>query len=197
MKNLIFLLIGLVSTAASAQTTVYKVSKGNRIIYLGGTVHILREADYPLPKEFEQAYQDSDIITFETDTKSLTDPSVPQKMMKEGMFQDDKTLKTVLADSNYLALQAAFEDAGLPFAMMQKMKPALAVTTLSAMSMKSPGMTAEGVDRGPLPRAPRRLQGPAPRRGGGGCGSPPLGQGGSRVGRRHRARGDVGLTIRC
>ena len=146
MRKLLFLLVSLVTTSAIAQTTVYKVSKGERVIYLGGTVHILREADYPLPKEFEQAYQDSDILTFETDTKSLNDPSVAQKMMKEGMFQNDQTLKTVLADSNYVALQVAFEKAGLPFAMMQKMKPALAVTTLSAMSMKSAGMTAEGVD---------------------------------------------------
>ena len=146
MRNLLFLLVGLVSTAASAQTSVYKISKGGNSIYIGGTVHLLRAQDYPLPEGFDIAYKNSDVLTFETDTKRLQDPAVAQKMMSNGMFQDDRTLKTVLVDTIYEKLAKAFEKYNLPFAMMQKMKPALAVTTLSAMSMQQMGMSAQGVD---------------------------------------------------
>lgn len=146
MKNLLFFLVGLITTTASAQTSVFKITKGDRAIYLGGTVHLLRTSDYPLPQGYNMAYENSDVLTFETDTKSLQDPAMGQKMMAQGMYQDERTLKTVLVDSIYEKLGAAFEKYNLPFAMMQKMKPALAVTTLSAMSMQKMGMNAEGVD---------------------------------------------------
>ncbi len=146
MKNLLFLLVGFLTTQATAQTSVYKISKGNRAIYLGGTVHILRASDYPLPAAFEQAYQKSNVITFETDTKNMQDPSVAQKIMAKGMYQDEQSLRTILADTTYEKLAAAFEKYKLPFEMMQKMKPALVVTTLSAIAMQASGMTAEGVD---------------------------------------------------
>lgn len=146
MKNLLFLLVGFISTAAGAQTSVYKISKGDRSIYLGGTVHLLRAQDYPLPAGYETAYKNSDVLTFETDTQGLQDPAVSQKMMSQGMYQDERTLKTVLVDSIYEKLRQAFAQYNLPFEMMQKMKPALAVTTLSAMGMQKMGMSAQGVD---------------------------------------------------
>ncbi len=146
MRNLIFLLIGFITSSATAQTTVYKVSKDRRVIYLGGTVHLLRAQDYPLPDEFDLAYNDAEVVTFETDTKVLQDRNIAQKLMLKGMYQDDRTLKTVLADTTYAKLEAAFDEYNLPIAMMQKMKPALAITTLSAMNMQAVGMSAQGVD---------------------------------------------------
>jgi uncharacterized protein YbaP (TraB family) len=131
----------------NGKTSVWKVSKGDHSIYLGGTVHILRKEDYPLPKAFENAYNDSKVLTFETDTKALGDPGLQQKVMSKGMYQDDRTLQTVLSKETYKELDAACGKYGLPIAMMQKMKPALVVTTISAMAMKKDmGMTEEGVD---------------------------------------------------
>ena len=128
-------------------TSVWKVSKGDKAIYLGGTVHILRKEDYPLPKSFETAYQASNVLTFETDTKALSDPSLQQKVMAKGMYQDERTLQTVLSEETYNTLEEECKKYSLPLAMMQKMKPALVVTTLSAMAMKKDmGMTEEGVD---------------------------------------------------
>ncbi len=129
------------------KTSVWKISKGDKAIYLGGTVHILRKEDYPLPQAFEQAYQDSKVLTFETDTKGMSDPSLQQKVMAKGMYQDDRTLQTVLSKETYAQLAEECKKYNLPIAMMQKMKPALVVTTVSAMSMqKDLGMTEQGVD---------------------------------------------------
>ena len=46
----------LLFNTAFADTSVWKISKGNRHIYMGGTVHVLSKADYPLPASFEKAY---------------------------------------------------------------------------------------------------------------------------------------------
>jgi len=129
------------------KTSVWKISKGDKAIYLGGTVHVLRKEDYPLPNSFNEAYKNSDVLTFETDTKGMNDPSLQQKVMAKGMYQDDRTLQTVLSKDTYALLEAECKKYGLPMVMMQKMKPALIVTTISALAMqKDFGMTEKGVD---------------------------------------------------
>jgi uncharacterized protein len=50
----------LCPTSALAETSVWKVTKGDNYLYLGGTLHLLPESAFPLPAELEQAYNDSD-----------------------------------------------------------------------------------------------------------------------------------------
>lgn len=50
---------------AIAETSVFKVSKGENSTYLLGTFHLLNAADHPLPGEFQQAYNAASTIYFE------------------------------------------------------------------------------------------------------------------------------------
>lgn len=62
------LLIGLLlPQLAYAETSLWRVSKGNNQIYIGGTVHLLGKSDYPLPDEFEQAFREIDLLVLEAD----------------------------------------------------------------------------------------------------------------------------------
>ena len=64
--NIIIAFLAFASVGANADTSLYEVSKGAQKIYLGGTIHVLRASDYPLPAEFEQAYEKSDVVVLET-----------------------------------------------------------------------------------------------------------------------------------
>jgi uncharacterized protein YbaP (TraB family) len=66
MKKLLLslLLILITCTQSFAESSVWKIRKGDSAIYLGGTFHILRQADFPLPDEFEKAYAASDMVVF-------------------------------------------------------------------------------------------------------------------------------------
>jgi len=55
-QTLIALLATAVISPLQADTSVWKVSKGNRHLYLGGTIHVLSKNDYPLQASFEKAY---------------------------------------------------------------------------------------------------------------------------------------------
>lgn len=160
MKKLIYaalattLVFSLTDTAAKIKkkvkrigsTSVWKVSKNGNSIYLGGTVHLLRTEDYPLPMAYEKAYSASDVLTFETDTKALSNPEMAQEVMKKGMYQDERTLETVLSKEVYDLLKTEVEKQNLPMAMLNKMRPGLVIATLSALQMKKNGMGEEGVD---------------------------------------------------
>lgn len=134
------------ATKSKGTTSVWKASKNGNTIYLGGTVHLLRKEDYPLPAAFEKAYNVSDVLVFETDTKALADPNLGAQVMQKGMYQDDRTLETVLSEEVYARLKEACKKQNIPIGMMSKMKPGLVVTTLSAMQLKKEGLGQDGVD---------------------------------------------------
>ncbi|UCF85390.1 MAG: TraB/GumN family protein [Desulfobacteraceae bacterium] len=78
MKKLILaLILNLsVSFSVSAETSLWKVQFQTSTTYIGGTCHVLRQSDYPLPEEFERAYADSDVIVFETEVDKLDSPEI-------------------------------------------------------------------------------------------------------------------------
>jgi uncharacterized protein YbaP (TraB family) len=131
---------------AKADTSVWSVRSGDNVIYLGGTVHLLRPADYPLPGEFEEAYKASSELYFETDIASMNDLSVQAQMLQQLTYGDDESLSSILSDEAYAALSAYTATAGLPIAMLNKFKPGLLISTLQILVFQSMGFTPQGVD---------------------------------------------------
>ena len=66
--------LSVVCTVSSADTSVFKVSKDDEHLFIGGTIHMLAESDFPLPEEFDQAYQNAELIVFETDIAAMGSP---------------------------------------------------------------------------------------------------------------------------
>tara|TARA_B110000858_G_scaffold157616_1_gene180457 strand:- start:41614 stop:42441 length:828 start_codon:yes stop_codon:yes gene_type:complete len=131
---------------AIADTSVWSVRSGDNVIYLGGTVHLLRPGDYPLPDEFEQAYQASSELYFEADIGSMNDLAVQAQMLQRLTYSDDRALHTVLNDEAYTALSTYTAAAGLPIAMLEKFKPGLLISTLQVLVFQGMGFTPQGVD---------------------------------------------------
>ena len=131
---------------AIADTSVWSVRSGDNVIYLGGTVHLLRPGDYPLPDEFEEAYQASSELYFETDIAAMSDLLVQAQMLQQLTYSDDRSLRTVMSDQAYTALSAYTQTAGLPIVMLEKFKPGLLISTLQILVFQSMGFTPQGVD---------------------------------------------------
>jgi len=129
-----------------ADTSVWEVKSGSNVVYLGGTVHLLRPSDYPLPEEFEQAYNNSSRVYFETDISSMNDLSVQMQMLQQLTYSDERTLKSVLSDEAYAALSVYTAELGLPLMMMEKFKPGMIISTLQVLEFQSMGFTPQGVD---------------------------------------------------
>ncbi len=138
-------LAGSGSTAV-ADTSVWVASSGNSKVYLGGTVHLLRPGDYPLPEEFEQAYQDSQRLFFETDVSSMNDLAVQASMLQQLTYNDSRSLRSVLDEEAYNALSSYLASVGMPLMMMEKFKPGLVVSTLQILEFQKMGFTPQGVD---------------------------------------------------
>ncbi|NBB79445.1 MAG: TraB/GumN family protein [Verrucomicrobia bacterium] len=130
----------------SAQSSVWKVTKGSNEVYLGGTCHILRASDFPLPPEFDLAYAQADTLVFEIDPSEMESPAFAARLMAESVYRDGRTLKTVLSEEAYGALAAQGAKSNLPIEILQNTKPGMAVMMITIQELTMAGITQEGVD---------------------------------------------------
>ena len=129
-----------------ADASVWRVTNGESTVYLGGTVHMLRPEDFPLPEEFALAYEASSELFFETDISSLVDPGVQSQMLQKLTYGSNLSLKDVLNIEAYTALENYTAEVGMPLIMLERFKPGMIVSTLQALEFQRMGFTPEGVD---------------------------------------------------
>lgn len=134
------------SVSVWAQSSVWEASyKGNRVL-LGGTVHMLKASDYPLPEEYPAALEVSDVVVFETDMMAMEDPAFGMKVAQAMMLPAGTTLESTLKPETWQALQAFAADSGFPLMQFQVFNPAFVSITMTVLEMQKLGF-AEGVDK--------------------------------------------------
>lgn len=148
MKKLIIAFISFLILCSSIQadTSVWKVSKNGAELYLGGTCHILRDSDYPLPEEFDQAYAKSEIIVFETDIGKMNTPEVQQMLLTKMVYADGTSLKDHLSAETYEMLNRVCDKNGIPLTSLNHFKPVMVMLPLAVMELKKLGIKEEGVE---------------------------------------------------
>lgn len=149
MKRFIVSLVLVVfaCTGASAESSVWKVQKGASVIYLGGSCHLLRETDFPLPPEFDKAYKASEVVVFETDIGKLLDPSLLEAFMSKARYPDGSTLEKHLNARTYGELRAYCDANGIPLDTLRQFKPSMLMVTLTVVELMKLGVTQHGVDQ--------------------------------------------------
>ena len=146
-KVIIFLSLFILQTILFAQTSVWEVKKDNDIIYLGGTIHLLRSQDYPLPIEFEKAYNHSDTIYFETDLQAMENPGIQSVMISSMKLENNNKLSQILSKKTYEALKKHTKSRGINLIDFEEYKPAMIILTLTVHELKSMGINTQGVDQ--------------------------------------------------
>lgn len=147
ISRFLILLCLLAGASTHAQTSLYEISKGNQKIYLGGTIHLLRSSDYPLPAEYDHAYQQADVLVLETNLDNAASPEFGQKMAKAFMYSGGKTLAEDLQPALWQELQTFSAARQYPIAQMSAFKAMFVSLSLSVVEMQRLGFgVAEGVD---------------------------------------------------
>ncbi len=148
MKKLIIVFITIVfSTAVYAESSVWKLDTDNGSFYLAGSCHVLRKSDYPLPEEFEAAYDAADQVIFETDMEALMSQDIQLLLISKGMYTGGDTLEKKLSKKAYESLAKFCKDSSMSIALFQNFKPWMVAMTLLVLELGKSGITAEdGLD---------------------------------------------------
>lgn len=122
---------------------IWKISDADNTVYLGGSVHLLREEDLPVPPGYLTAYQDSEEVVFEVDMEDLSNPAAGMMMRRIAMLPEGDELANHLSKETVAALKAYLKDAGLSMALFRNMKPGMVFLTISSIEATRSGARPE------------------------------------------------------
>ena len=146
LATVLFILL-CTGSNAWAKSSVWKVSKDDDYIYLGGTIHVLSEEDHPLPEEFAQAYADAQEIVLESDLAGAGSADFQQRMVAAMVFTDGRTLSSELNEDTYAKLAAFMAERQIPIEQFAPFQPWGVSLILSVEEYRALGMVPEyGVD---------------------------------------------------
>lgn len=128
------------------QTSLWEISKGQNTHYIGGTFHLLRPSDYPLPKEFEEAYKKVNWLVFETDVEQIEHPSFQKKFLAAMRLPTGKILADQLSSKAYAKLIHYAAKNNIDIGQWQHLKPQMVSLIISLHELKALGLTTQGVD---------------------------------------------------
>jgi uncharacterized protein YbaP (TraB family) len=146
LNFVIFGLTILFSTTVFSKSSVWKVSKNNNHIYIGGTIHILPKSEFPLPDEFREAYKNSDSIVLETMLPSPTNTNFQIKLMQKVSYKNHQRLSKIISPETFKALEKYLADFNVNLTDLDGFKPGFIVSMMAVMEAKRAGISGEGVD---------------------------------------------------
>lgn len=141
------LFIAAVPAQADGKHFLWRVSKGGDSLYLAGSVHVLRPADYPLPTVMEQAFSASAGLVEEIDLASADPESTQLDVLKLGTYPTGKTLKDSLPPDMYAKVAKQAGDLGIDMSILENLRPWLvSITLLEAQLAKAGYSPGDGAD---------------------------------------------------
>jgi len=137
-----------VSHTETSGSPVYKITKNGNVMYLGGSIHVLRDSDLPLPEEFDYAFSMSDVLVLETDIDLMNTQEIQEYLLYNSFFLDGRSLRTVLSPQTYETLSLACDEYGFPLDdSVQLLKPSMVINILTVLQIQELGFLETGVDQ--------------------------------------------------
>jgi uncharacterized protein YbaP (TraB family) len=156
----ILFVMSLFAACASLQagepsvSSVWALGRDGKQLFLGGSCHLLRKNDFPLPAVFDMAFDRSNILVLETDPGKMTDPETLRIIQTRTLLPEDGKLDSVLSGEVYKLLEQEFQKFGLPsLESLDRFKPAMVMMMLSTLDMQQSGFIEQGIDQHYFDRA--------------------------------------------
>ena len=111
-------------------------------VFVAGSIHVLKEGFYPLPKQYVQAYNDSDVLVLEVNMEAIKPEALQATMLNYGSLKSG-TLRTSMPADLYQSLQQVAPVYGIQLEQLQPFKPAVVGQQIQLMAMYSIGYEPE------------------------------------------------------
>jgi uncharacterized protein YbaP (TraB family) len=147
-------IVCLLSTTVWAEPAAWHVRGDDTDLWLLGSVHYLRDQDYPLPTIIDDLYQRADSLVMELDLDDLDLLAVQGSFMQAGVLPESSPLETIVDADVYDLTALRASELGLPISLLGRLEPWLVALTLMDMGMSKLGYQAnQGLALYPLRRA--------------------------------------------
>jgi uncharacterized protein YbaP (TraB family) len=148
---LLFLVSTSTSTLAQSKTptrgVLWKASKGQGVVYLVGSVHLLTKDYYPLSPTLDAAFNESDLLIEEIDLGDTGALNALQ-LMTRSQLPAGQSLDTLLGPATYARVAKRFAALGIPLEPLKRFKPWTLALMLSQLEWAKAGFDpALGLDQ--------------------------------------------------
>jgi uncharacterized protein YbaP (TraB family) len=136
------------SPAAQTHAFAWKATKGQGVVYLVGSVHMLTSDFYPLPASLDAGFKASDLLVEEANLAEMLSPNMQFSMLSRGMLPAGQALDKVISPATLALLNKHSSTLGMPIEALKQFKPWMLAMTIEAMEWQKAGFDAElGLDK--------------------------------------------------
>ncbi len=114
---------------------MWQIDGTNNKIYLLGSIHMLREEDYPIPSAIYAAYEEAEVLVMELDMDDL-DPVAEQALATDlGLIKDGRALRDLMGPKLYAEAEELAAALQIPLAILEKSEPWFAAINVEMMML--------------------------------------------------------------
>lgn len=127
---------------------VWKIEGEHCTVYLAGSMHLLREGDLPLPRQYARAFNDSARLVFEIAPEEEDSPKAARLSLEKGSYADGKKLSDEISEEAYREVAGFLEKSGMPAGSFDQFRPWMSAMTITMVEMMKIGaMPQFGVEK--------------------------------------------------
>jgi uncharacterized protein len=112
-------------------------------VYLLGSIHVLRQSDYPLSPAVVEAYRDAKSLLMEVNLEEISSEQVQAEMLGSAVLPEGKTLPGVLGRERYGRADALARAVGIELSLFDQFAPWFAAEAISQLQLIQLGFQPE------------------------------------------------------
>jgi uncharacterized protein YbaP (TraB family) len=137
------LLLCVTARADGALHSLWELHGKHNTVYLLGSIHVLRQSDYPLAPAVLDAYRDAKSLLMEVNLEEISSEQVQAEMLGSAVLPGGKTLPDVLGKERYGRAEALAHEVGVELSLFDQFAPWFAAEAISQLQLTELGFQAE------------------------------------------------------
>ncbi len=129
----------LPAAAAAGDLPLWLLEDADNRVWVLGSIHLLREQDYPLPEPMQTAYGDAETLVMELDMDELDAAGAAAAMLSRAVAPDGGTLASLMGAEAYARAKATAADAGIDLDRFRATEPWYAALTITQLQLARHG----------------------------------------------------------
>jgi uncharacterized protein len=133
---------------AQGKSFLWQLQSGKGDIYILGSIHLLKQENYPLNQAIERAFDRTKKLVLEIDLKSADSETVQRLTLEKGLHRDGKTLQQNISAETYSLAAKRAQELGVDIRALSPLKPWIVALTMTSLQLRKLGFDVNsGVDR--------------------------------------------------
>ena len=126
---------------------IWKIESDSNTVYLMGSIHFLKEADYPLDDRYDQCFEDAENVVFELNFDSTQTPAFQQYTVMKAFYPQGETFQGSVSDSTFTLVKNKLLKLGVPVEKLNTFQPWFIAVTMLSLNLQKIGFDPKlGVD---------------------------------------------------